>query len=718
MRIIAVTGCILLLSLCLVLPTACLADIQDPELASSALWSDARAVRVIDDTAIMLFTRGMATFDVSDPTTPVLLARFDQFDDPWACMGLEVDGDLAYVAAGAAGLKIYSFSDPTHPKLLGECDTPGSAYNLTLVGELAIIADGYEGGVQVVDISDPTAPELLGGCVPHGESYAVAANDEYVYSAQGMTGIAIVEITDPSDPQVVGMVYDTYFPPYAIDIEGDCIYTLGSEGSKTTWDPSGMVIHDISDPTAPSRRGVYHSDQGTNSVSVRGNLAYIANANGTVSVVDVSTSHHPFEVAEVETGGYSSDIHLVENRAYVSASRGCLAILDIGMSTVPVLLGNWWESSGSYDVSSKDGLVCVADLYFGLHLVDASDPEDPFVLSHFELPARVTSVVNDGCYAYVAADTAGVLVIDVMNPKQPITVGQVDVRASDLDLDGDYLYAVARDDKLYAIDVIDPQKPELLGSVDIPGSSWSISVSGRYGCLTTGTALNVVDVGDPTNPVMRGLYDPSSWEYIRRVSFDGTYAYISLGNNGLFVIDVSDPDDPTYVNELRFDGNTRGSCLAGDRLYLGAAGLQVIDISDPENPSVVGSAKTTGTQHICVDSGFAFSADGGSLGIFRLFPVSSVEESAVVRLGGGPELVLENPVLGGTEILIRLANEDPIRLDVLDVQGRRAALLHDGRVAARDLRLRWEAATLPSGRYYLRASTPGGETIRPVLVIR
>ena len=125
-RAFVALGGILLLSLCLGWSTPGLAGVQDPALASSTLWSDARAVRVIDDTAVMLFTRGMATFDVSNPTTPILLERFDQFDEPWACMALEVVGDLAYVAAGAAGLKVYSFSDPARPKLLGECDTPGN----------------------------------------------------------------------------------------------------------------------------------------------------------------------------------------------------------------------------------------------------------------------------------------------------------------------------------------------------------------------------------------------------------------------------------------------------------------------------------------------------------------------------------------------------------------------------------------------------------------
>jgi hypothetical protein len=226
----------------------------------------------------------------------------------------------------------------------------------------------------------------------------------------------------------------------------------------------------------------------------------------------------------------------------------------------------------------------------------------------------------------------------------------------------------------------------------------------------------VVDLVDPAHPVLRGAFDP--WEFIHQVSFDGTYAYASLGNNGLFVIDVSDPDVPSYVTELRFDGNTRGSCLAGNRLYLGAAGLQVIDVSDPQNPSVVGSAKTTGTQHICIDDGLAFTADGGSLGIFRVGPTTSVGTLPAGRLAGEPELIVGNPVSGAAGVLIRPAQGRRIRVEALDVLGRRVALLHNGMAGATELHMRWNVAPLPAGRYYLRASTPTGESIRSVLVIR
>jgi hypothetical protein len=722
---------------CLAVSTG-LARAEDPVFLASTLWSSARAVRVCNEVAIVLFTRGLATFDVSNPAEPVLIQRFDRSEEFWSCQALEVAGDLAYAASASEGLKIFDFSDPTHPVLVGACDTPGDAFNLAISGNLAFIADGYFGGLQIVEISDPTAPEVLGGCMTPGGCFAVAvaAGGQYAYCADGLDGIAIVETTDPRHPLLRGSLYNITYPPFDVRVEGNYLYSIGCQGEKsaggksagampcdrtptgarTPWDPSGMDIHDISNPLVPILRGCYNSDQGTNCLSVRKNLAYIANASGTLSVVDVSDPSSPILVAQTATGGYSTDIHLVDDRAYVCASGGSLMVLDLGVPTFPVLLGRWWEANGSYDVSARGGLVCLADRTFGLHLVNASEPHDPRVVSHFALADGPWAVITDGEYAYVADDSAGVLVVDVTNPEVPAIAGHVGVYSDDLDFDGRYLYSVALNRQLHVIDAIDPRHPALTASLSLPGPSCSISVRGGFGCFTTGEALCVVELLNPAHPVMRGVFDPS--EYVHQVSFDGTYAYASLGNNGLYVIDVSDPDAPTYVTELRFNTNTRGSCLDGDRLYFGAEGLSVIDVADPENPMLVGSAWTTGTMHVCIDGDLAFTADGSSIGIFRVGATADVQEPPAVRPTAELELVQPNPVCGTGEVLLRVARADRVRLELIDLLGRRAALLHDGLITAGELRVSWDATVLPTGRYYLRALTPSGTTTRPVVVLR
>lgn len=707
------------------------ASAEDPLLLASTLWSSAQAVRTCDEVAIVLFSGGLATFDVSNPSAPALIERFDRCAEFWGWTCMEVAGGLVY-AASAEGLQVYDFSDPTQPMQVGLCDEFSGGYDIRIEGHLAYIAGGYEGGLGIVDITDPAAPALLGRCHTPGGCFALALGPagEYAYVADGMSGIAIVDVGDPLQPQHVSSIYNVVYPPFDIDAVDGYVYAIGCEGGKraadpagrrrvagdSEWDPSGMSIHDISNPLEPEFRGRYDSDQGTNALSVRGGLAHIANANGTYSIVDVGNPVSPVLLSEIVTAGYATDLHLVSDRAYIAASRGCLLVLDVGAPTAPILVGRWWEANGSNHVSACNGLVCVADRNYGLHLVDASDPHGPIVASRVELPAGSWAVVTDGAYAYAAADADGIYVFDVSDPQAPALVAHVEISSIGLDFDGRYLYAVGWDEELWVVDVLDPLHPALLGSLTLPGPSWSISVQGGLGCLTTGGELCLVDLEDPCQPALRGIYDPDP--YVHRVSFDGTYAYVSGGNDGLYVIDASDPELPVHVTELHFNGNTRGSCLAGDRLYLGANGLQVIDVSDPTNPQVVGSAYTRSTLHVCTFADLAFTADGGSLGIFRIGQLARGPEPGEAQAALGPELVSPSPVRGSAHVRLRLGREAHLSLELLDVRGRRVLHIHSGSVSTGESRFPWNTTGVPVGRYFLCARTPYARTIQPVVIVR
>ncbi|MDB9449258.1 hypothetical protein [Dolichospermum circinale] len=47
------------------------------------------------------------------------------------------------------------------PSFKGAYDTPGAAYRVQVVGNLAYVAD-FDSGLQILDISNPAAPTLKG----------------------------------------------------------------------------------------------------------------------------------------------------------------------------------------------------------------------------------------------------------------------------------------------------------------------------------------------------------------------------------------------------------------------------------------------------------------------------------------------------------------------------------------------------------------------------
>src|SRR5262249_7685070 len=61
-----------------------------------------------------------------------------------------VNGDYAYVAAGASGLQIVNVANKTAPVVVGALDTPGNANGVAVAGNFAYIADGVA-GMQIIN---------------------------------------------------------------------------------------------------------------------------------------------------------------------------------------------------------------------------------------------------------------------------------------------------------------------------------------------------------------------------------------------------------------------------------------------------------------------------------------------------------------------------------------------------------------------------------------
>jgi hypothetical protein len=118
-----------------------------------------------------------------------------------------VDDTRAFVADGAgdAGLEIYDVSIPASPFLLGRIDTPGTATDVVVAGNLAYVSDGWE-GLHVIDVSDPFAPVIVGHAPTPDHARGVAASGSAVYVANSIGGLVVVDVSSPASPRVIGNV--------------------------------------------------------------------------------------------------------------------------------------------------------------------------------------------------------------------------------------------------------------------------------------------------------------------------------------------------------------------------------------------------------------------------------------------------------------------------------------------------------------------------------
>ena len=102
----------------------------------------------------------MWLINVQNPTAPSLVSTTDVAPGT-VCEGIATSGSYAYVAAGAAGFKVYSIANPAAPVPVASIDSLAYCENVVISSPYAFIAadgPGYVGRSFIFDISTPSAP--------------------------------------------------------------------------------------------------------------------------------------------------------------------------------------------------------------------------------------------------------------------------------------------------------------------------------------------------------------------------------------------------------------------------------------------------------------------------------------------------------------------------------------------------------------------------------
>ena len=169
------------------------------------LTDDAHRIQIVENTAYIAnwIQGGLQIWNV-DPglATPTFLGKY--VDATSKSRGVQVVGNLAYVADQEFGLKVINISTPSAPTLVGNYDTPGTAYRVKVVGNKAYVADSTS-GVQIIDVTTPSGvptpvlPPFLGNA-PTTDARTTDVAGNYLYVADYTSGLKIFNASSPFSP--------------------------------------------------------------------------------------------------------------------------------------------------------------------------------------------------------------------------------------------------------------------------------------------------------------------------------------------------------------------------------------------------------------------------------------------------------------------------------------------------------------------------------------
>jgi len=207
-------------------------------------------------------------------------------------------------------------------------------------------------------------------------------------------------------------------------------------------------------------------------------------------------------------------------------------------------------------------------------------------------------------------------------------------------------------------DVADPSAPEAVADLELPGFGYpdayarvSLSVFWQAPYVYVGGADNgvwIVDASDPTAPRYVGVYPFEPVHRVGQVQVVGNVLVATAAEGARTVLlDVSDPESPQPIPGGDFlamdaDGRPREAYftnLFDGRVYYankdGGGGVVIYDITDPTSPTFVGSHISDGNGgYVFANGDLAFTGESRFAAIYDVSDPSAITEVARLDLEG------------------------------------------------------------------------------------
>ena len=266
-------------------------------------------------------------------------------------------------------------------------------------------------------------------------------NYAYVGSFSG-SGVGIFDLSVPASTFLAGFYNPASGGQFKdVKVSNGIGYFASDNGG-------GLHIVDVSNPAAPTLLSQVTSTQGgydsIHNVSLAGKYLYQADSHTpTVKVFDISNPAAPTFVRDIVTTdpNFIHDTTAIGNRLYTSGFGGKTDIYDTSLiaTRAPLLLGsfisgsnshsNWPDASGNLLASARE----TAD--GDVRLYDISNPAAPVLRASITAASLGISAFSPhnpiivGNRLYVSWYQAGLQVIDIQDPSNPVLIGSFDTFA-------------------------------------------------------------------------------------------------------------------------------------------------------------------------------------------------------------------------------------------------------------------------------------------------
>jgi hypothetical protein len=577
------------------------------------------------------------------------------------------------------------------------------------VGDLLMVR--FYQGFQAYDISDPAKPVATGLYSPEGgfvcagdRLYTSELDGIHVYQVHGgsvdllgsfkglynsglwLNGTVLfvetparidcLDLSNPSQIRKVGEIPFDGTDPYIAPISATLVnfsYNTGFTAMNLVYNLLNSSVDFLPGLSQSAHPGVIGAQAGS--------IAYVFDEEYKTTLMDLSDPANPIILSKLDSTVDPRKVKVLGNIAYVLTASSGFQTFDVSDTSLPRELDQLanpplaWGATYFPDFEIKDHYAFLPAGDGGLtqtRIVDISDPGDLGVLS--TLDGRDGIPVGTNYAATINANISGFSLYDISDAAHPTRVSDVITFKdwwSTVAVQNQLAY-VGQSNRLAIVDVRDPTLPIELGSTGLSISGDSdrtpahIAVDGHYAIVSEyEQGIQLVDVSDPANPERKGRFRtsaPAEFSLLR-----GNIAYVFVNNifqsTAIEILDISDPLQITRLSTFKTQNlsTERNLGLFGKYLLIedwGSA-FRVVDVSDPARPSEVASIESKEVYGFEMQGSIAYVVDGSILKVIDLTKLPAIdivsEEHLADTYWPSPPVTLASdklliPVSTGTEI--------------------------------------------------------------------
>ncbi|MFW9902797.1 MAG: LVIVD repeat-containing protein [Candidatus Thorarchaeota archaeon] len=285
--------------------------------------------------------------------------------------------------------------------LINELNEGGGAKDIEIVGNIGYVLSNL--GLNVYNVSDPTNALELGHYYSDGYlGHSIAVYNNYVFTAADDRGLKIINITDPSNPELANTYTSTR--PAAVYIQNNLLFLANWEHD--------FEIYNISD-TPLITELITFKGEGYHYVYATDDLGFGFANNGSLVTVDISNPENIELIGKIDDEEILC-IAIDGNFWYTGGPTGIKVFNSTNLSK-PVLVSHVTETETT-SISNMvilDDFLYASDFHLGFRIFDISDSITPSEIGRNDVGGSPLGFQVVGDIGYVASQVRGIEIIQI-----------------------------------------------------------------------------------------------------------------------------------------------------------------------------------------------------------------------------------------------------------------------------------------------------------------